>query len=222
MKIKHTFAAIAIMVSAGAFGVANAEVLDVKVKPNVNANIQASTTVNANMQNKSTTTNSNTSANTNTNANAKVDADADADAKIKVTAESHRSTIATFVKSLLSVADRDGGIGSQVRVVANSQNDSASTTAAAMAKVEKRGSLRTFFFGSDYKNIGVIRSELSTTTNNIVRLKNLLNLTSDASVRADINNQITALELIQAKIEAFLELNESKFSLFGWLNKSEK
>lgn len=54
-------------------------------------------------------------------------------------------------------------------------------------------SLQTFFFGSDYKNLGVIRSELATTTNNINKLKSLLDQTINDADRAELNTQIQSL-----------------------------
>lgn len=137
----------------------------------------------------------------------------------RITSESHRSVVATFVHSLLAVADREGGIGAQVRTVAQSQNDSASTTVTAMTKVDERGSFHIFLTGSDYKNLGVIRSEIATTSANIAKLKVLLSQTKSDMDRAELNVQIKALEDEQVKIEAYVKTNENKFSLFGWLNR---
>ncbi|MFZ2049277.1 MAG: hypothetical protein WAV25_03215 [Minisyncoccia bacterium] len=135
------------------------------------------------------------------------------------TSENHRSAVASFVQSLLKVADREGGIGRQVREIAKSQNDSASTTVKAIREVEDRGTLRTFLFGSDYRNLGAVRSELSRTSSNIEKLKTLLNQTTIAADRVEINAQITALEAEQVKVDAFVKEHEDTFSLFGWFNK---
>lgn len=131
--------------------------------------------------------------------------------------ESHRSAVATFVQNLLKVADRDPGIGEQVRVVAQAQNDSAKKAVDAMKKVEGRGGFKTFFIGSDYKNIGIVRSEMVTTLNQIEQLKKLAGEAYANADKASIEAQIVALEAEQAKLESFLKSKESKFSLFGWL-----
>src|ERR1035437_2312565 len=47
------------------------------------------------------------------------------------TAEDHRSAVATFVQSLLAIADRKGNLGEQVRVIAQAQKDSEATTTNA-------------------------------------------------------------------------------------------
>jgi hypothetical protein len=124
--------------------------------------------------------------------------------------------VATFVQNLLDVANREGGIGAQVRVIAQEQNDSASTSARAITNVENKGKFSTFFFGSDYTSLGQLRSEMVTTQNNIDQLKNLLSkVTSDAN-KAELSAQITVLENSQVQTDAFVKAHENSFSLFGW------
>ncbi len=77
------------------------------------------------------------------------------------TANEERSVVASFVQNLLTIANREKGIGSEVKVIAQEQEDSASTTAQAMINVENRGSFVKFLFGADYKSIGIIRSEIA-------------------------------------------------------------
>jgi len=137
----------------------------------------------------------------------------------QITAEAHRSSVATFVQSLLKVADRERGIGAQVRVIAKAQSDSASTSAEAIAKVEKRSALQTFLFGSDYRNLGVLRSEIATTTNNIRQLKDLLDKATSVADKAELSAQIQVLEDSQAKLEAYVEAQENVFSFFGWFSR---
>lgn len=170
---------------------------------------QGNATSTSERNNRATTTSERNGAATSTEANDKG----------QLNAASHRSTVATFVQSLLDIANREGGIGSQVRIIAQNQNDSATTTASAITKVEERSSLRTFFFGSDYKNLGIIRSELATTSNNIAQLKTLLsNVTTDAD-RSLLTTQIQGLEAEQTKINTYIKAHEDVFSLFGWFTK---
>jgi flagellin-like hook-associated protein FlgL len=139
----------------------------------------------------------------------------------QITAEEHRSTVASFVKSLQDVADIEGesGIGDQVRVVAQAQNDSASTSAEAITKVKNRSKWQTFLFGSDYKNLGKLRSEMVTTQNNIDQLNNLITKAKYNMDKAELTNQIKVLENTKTEIEAFIKTKESSFSLLGWLVK---
>jgi len=137
--------------------------------------------------------------------------------KGQINAEEHRSTVANFVQGLLGVADREqGGIGEQVRVIAQQQNDSDATTSQAMEKVQTRNKIKTFLIGSDYKNLGALRSETVQTRN---RLDQLNRLIQNATDTAEIQTQIQTLEQEQTKIENFIKAQEGKFSLFGWLSK---
>jgi hypothetical protein len=131
----------------------------------------------------------------------------------------HRSAVASFVQSLLADSERDGGIGAEVRAVAESQNESASTTAEAIAKVESRSKIWTVLFGTDWKNIGMLRSQIAKTDSDAARLERALSQTPDSSVKADLAAQLTALKTEQAKVTAFVESHEKAFSLFGWFTK---
>jgi hypothetical protein len=137
----------------------------------------------------------------------------------QINAEQHRSAVANFVQSLLQVADREGGIGQQVRVIAQQQNQSASTTIQAMEKVQTRSKIKIFFFGSDYKNLGTLRSEMVQTRNRLEQLNRLVENVQNEGDKTELQNQIQTLEQEQIKIESFIKAEEGRFSLFGWLIK---
>ncbi len=74
----------------------------------------------------------------------------------QINAEEHRSTVSNFVQNLLQIADREGGIGEQVRVIAQQQNESNATTTKAIEKVQSRNKIKTFlkkYTSSDYPKI---------------------------------------------------------------------
>jgi len=137
----------------------------------------------------------------------------------QVNVEQYRSTIANAVRSLLQVADRQGGIGQQVRTIAQQQNQSATTTIKAMEKVQTRSKVKTFFLGSDYKNLGTLRSEMVQTQNRLEQLNKLMTSVQNEGDKTELQNQIQTLEQEQTKIESFINVREGKFSLFGWLAK---
>ena len=136
-----------------------------------------------------------------------------------LTAESHRSAIATFVQTLRATAERDGGIGAKVRVVAQSQSDAASTTIDAMTKIENRNKAASFFFGTDWKSAGAIRSAIAQNDADIRNLEKLVSVTSNASVRAELEAEIETLENARKDLEDFVTSHEEKFSLLGWFTK---
>ncbi|MDP4007817.1 MAG: hypothetical protein Q8P68_01365 [Candidatus Peregrinibacteria bacterium] len=139
--------------------------------------------------------------------------------KGQATAESHRSAVASFVQSLLAVADREGGIGAQVKVVAQQQKDSQEAVAGEINAVENRSPLKTFFLGTDYKNVGALRSEMVKTRNDIAQLTRLAAKAENPEDKTALETQIQSLEQEAKKIDTFITDNESQFSLFGWAVK---
>jgi hypothetical protein len=133
----------------------------------------------------------------------------------QVNGAEQRSTVATFVQTLLNVADREqGGIGEQVRVVARQQNETKDKVADAIDKVRNRSKVKVFLIGTDYKNIGQLRREMVKTRNQIDWLNRLLDKTTSEESKTALQGQIQTLEQEQQKIEDFLKANESKFKKF--------
>lgn len=136
----------------------------------------------------------------------------------QIQTQEHRSAVADFVQSLERVADDKFGIGQQVRTIAQEQNQSAETTVQAMEKVQTRNRIKAFFLGSDYKNLGALRSEMVKTRNRLEQLNRLMENVGEEE-KTELQNKIQAMEQEQEKIESFIKENESKFSLFGWVAK---
>jgi len=137
----------------------------------------------------------------------------------QITAAEHRSVVANFVQSIVHLAGREGGIGEQVRLIAQQQNQSEATTTEAIDKIENRSKIATFLIGSDYKNLGALRSEMVQTRNRLAHLTNLMGKAKNASSTDEMQLQIQTLGQEQTKIETFIKAQEGKFSLFGWLLK---
>ncbi len=130
--------------------------------------------------------------------------------------EMHRSVVSKAVESLLKTAAKDGGIGAEVKAIATEQQDSSARAADAMKAVEARGKWKTLFLGSDYKNLGALRSELVTTQNHIDRLMKAKERTASTSVKAELDAEIAALQKSKEAAEKFVKDHESSISLFGW------
>lgn len=135
----------------------------------------------------------------------------------QVNVEAHSITVSNFVQTLLKTAEKsEPGIGKQVRIIAEEQNDSSTTTEEALKKIQTRNKIKTFLIGTDYKNLGALRSEMVQTRN---RLEKLNKVITKATTTPEIQKQIQTLEQEQIKIENFVKAQENKFSLFGWLVK---
>lgn len=139
--------------------------------------------------------------------------------KGKVDAESHRSVVAEFVHSLTAVADRNGGIGQEVRTIAQQQNQIKDKSSDIIYAVQSRSKIKTFFIGTSYKNLGELRSQTVQTRNQIEQLKKLMENVLNEADKTELQNQIQALEQEQTDINNFIADNENKFSLFGWAVK---
>ncbi|MCR4311049.1 MAG: hypothetical protein NUV54_00550, partial [Candidatus Taylorbacteria bacterium] len=133
--------------------------------------------------------------------------------------EQHKSSVANVVEDLTSLAGKSQNIGEEVSAVAKEQESSNERATEAIKVIEERGGFKTFLFGTDYKNIGALRSEVVTTQNSVERLTKAMDRVTDDSVKTDLDTQIKALEEANTNALNFIQTNESKFSLFGWFMK---
>ncbi len=131
----------------------------------------------------------------------------------------HGSVISNLATELNRIANRDGGIGKDLREVAKEQNESKNEEVDAMDQVENRSSWKTFFIGTDYKNLGILRSSLVKTANQIDRLTKAKARAADSAIVTELDKQITLLKAEKDKIELFIKDNEVRFSVFGWFIK---
>ena len=140
--------------------------------------------------------------------------------KGQIKAQEHRSMVANFVQELLETADdMEGGVGEQVRTIARQQNQAEEKTIQAMETVQNRNRVKTFLIGSDYKNLGALRSEMVQTRNRLRQLNQLMENVENEEARLRLENQIQEMEQEQTRIEEFIKGEEGRFSLFGWLVK---
>ncbi|MEI6528418.1 MAG: hypothetical protein WCO10_01965 [bacterium] len=131
-------------------------------------------------------------------------------------AENHRSEVSKYVQGIVRAAERDGGIGKQVRDIAREQGSTTDRVKNEMDQIEHRSAVKTFLIGTDYKNIGALRSEIVQTRNRIEQMTRLTENLASSTEKADMLKEIQSLDQSQTKLENFIKANENKFSLFGW------
>lgn len=139
--------------------------------------------------------------------------------EVEMIIKNHGKNVSDFVKTLLNVADRNNNIGEQVRIVAREQASSTENVVKAMEKVQTRSKFKTFLIGTDYKNLGAIRSEIAQTNSRLSQLDRDLEKITTSSDKTAIMEKIDSLKEEQTKLESFIKTNEGKFSLFGWFVK---
>ncbi|MDD2730554.1 MAG: hypothetical protein PHW33_00300 [Candidatus Portnoybacteria bacterium] len=165
-----------------------------------------------------TSVNSNASASPSVSANASV-SPVGSRVRGQVTAQEHRSVVVDFLQGLSQVIEGDKGIGEQVSLIAQEQIRGESTTTKAIEKIQTRNKVKTFFFGTDYKNTGALRSEMVQTRNRIEQLTRLMEQTQGEEAKLTLQAQIQTMQQEQERIENFIEEEENTFSLFGWFVK---
>lgn len=132
-------------------------------------------------------------------------------------AKTYKNSVAQFVHNLKEVADLEGGIGQQVRVVAQAQNDAQPKIENAMSKIEGRGKFAKFLVGPDYSSLKEVESAIATNQNNINALKTALATVNDPTVKLILQDQITFFEGQNQKLQNFVTQSGGGVSLFGWL-----
>ncbi len=133
--------------------------------------------------------------------------------------DDQKSAVSIVVKNLLSIAGRDGGIGADVRLVAQEQASTSAQVKADMDELNSESKVKVFLFGPNYKNLGELRSSIVTTQNHIERLKKAEQRTTSTSTKAELAVQIKALEDVASSTDVFIKANESKLSVLGWFVK---
>lgn len=128
----------------------------------------------------------------------------------------YRSDVANFVRELKDVAGKDRNIGEEVRQIAKEQEESVEEVESAKEAVEEKGWFRVFLIGTDYKNIGVLRSRIVTTENHLQRLVKAIDRTTDPETKSELEKQVIELQDIKLEVEAFIKDHESQFSILGW------
>jgi len=130
-----------------------------------------------------------------------------------------RSRVAIAVQEMLFVADRNQGIGQQIREVAQAQNQNQVQMEDALDQVKNRGRLKKFFFGPDYKTLNSVEERLTNHEEKLGQLKQIASQITNEADAAKLQEQIAIMEQVKEELQKEVEGESGGFSLFGWLNK---
>ncbi|MFH1822936.1 MAG: hypothetical protein ABH830_04515, partial [Patescibacteria group bacterium] len=130
-----------------------------------------------------------------------------------------RSQVSNAVQEMLQVADRQGGIGEQVRLIAQQQNQGEEQMEQAMEIVKNRGRLKKFLLGPDYKNLETVEEKLNQFDEQLENLKDLSETVENSSDQETLTNQITIMEQVRNQLQNEVMVEKKSFGLFGWLIK---
>lgn len=140
-------------------------------------------------------------------------------AQVKSMGENRRSQVANAVQTMLQVADRSGGVGERIRVIAQNQNQNQQEMEAGLEKVQTRSRAMKFLFGPDYKQVRAVEKRMEEYSAEVEKLKQAMEQLSNVSDQTVIAGQIAIMEQAREELQAELSGQKKVFSLFGWLAK---
>lgn len=131
-------------------------------------------------------------------------------------AEEHMSAVAEKVQELQQIRE-EGGLGEQVRQIAQEQSTAQDTIKQNVDKLNSRSALKKFILGSDYTAIKNLKNQLTA---------NKLRITQLEELKTQLINQDDVI-IIQSTIETLIQQNtilenqikteEGTKSMFGWM-----
>ncbi|KKP70698.1 MAG: hypothetical protein UR69_C0003G0037 [Candidatus Moranbacteria bacterium GW2011_GWE2_35_2-] len=133
--------------------------------------------------------------------------------------EQRRSKVANTVQSMLQIADQDGGVGQQLKAIAQNQNQNQLKLEQNVEKIQIRGGFTKFFVGPDYGKIKDTQKILEQNKEQIRQLNQIRTQLSNQGDQQQLTEQINILEQVNQEIEILLADAQEGFSLFGWFNK---
>ncbi|PLX27702.1 hypothetical protein C0583_00480 [Candidatus Parcubacteria bacterium] len=134
-------------------------------------------------------------------------------------ATQRRSKVSNAVQEMLQVAERNQGVGKQIRTIAQNQNQNQSEIESTLENVKNRGRLKKFFFGPNYKYLNLAEGKLATHEEKLAELKELASKITNEEDRQILEEQIAVMEEVSKELGEEIVAQGKGFSLFGWLNK---
>lgn len=140
------------------------------------------------------------------------------------TAKQHKKIITQVVTKLEEVSKTEKGagnkeVGEEIAEVAETEEEIAAETVEAIDAVESKPKWQVLLFGSDYKNLGQLRSSLAHNTNSIRKLTRNTASVTESSSSAQVQSQLSVLELERERILNVIRTNEDQFSILGWVSR---
>jgi len=144
--------------------------------------------------------------------------------KGETNAQIHKEKNEKVVKELEKVATQEKSAGNteisnQIEQVVQEQEQIQEQAMEAISEVEDRGKVKTFLLGTDYKNLGQLRSNLVQNRNQIRKLTQTMSQVQNEGEQTLLQAQLETLMQERERIKTVITTNESGFSLFGWVSR---
>lgn len=138
------------------------------------------------------------------------------DSSIKVL-EQRRNMVANAVQEIIKVAERNGGVGQQIKTIAQTQTQNQEKLETGIQKIQSRSGFTKFFIGPNYGEIKSSKKLLGQNKEQIQELNQIRTQVVDQGDQLQILEQIQIIERANQQIETLLNEAQKGFSLFGWM-----
>jgi vacuolar-type H+-ATPase subunit I/STV1 len=125
--------------------------------------------------------------------------------------------VSNAVQEMLQVADRNEGVGQQVKIIAQEQNQNQEKIEKSLEKVQNRNIIAKFLIGPNYGEINNIEKKLEQNTKQIKQLNEIKNQLINEGDQQKLTQQIQVFEQAKLEIENALKSSQGGVSLFGWM-----
>lgn len=119
-------------------------------------------------------------------------------------------------KGLKDVASREPELEADLVELAEDLEENQVEVAGSVKKFENQNKAKTFLMGTDYKNLGQLRSSMVQNRNQIRQLTQLIDQTEDGEIKTALQEELRLMAQEREDINNLIKEEESTFSLFGW------
>ncbi|MCK4918329.1 MAG: hypothetical protein KAS02_00895 [Candidatus Pacebacteria bacterium] len=130
-----------------------------------------------------------------------------------------RNRVANAVQEMEGIAIRNAGLGTQIRTLAQNQNENQNQMEDALQAAQQRSGFAKFLIGPNYGQLKDVEERLENHNQNLEELKELRNQIQISSDQVLLDQQIQTMEEIKVELEEAVGEEQRGFSLFGWLNR---
>ncbi len=131
--------------------------------------------------------------------------------------EQRRSEVANAVQKIIQVAEKNSGIGQQVKTIAQTQVQSQEKLEASLQRVQERTGFIKFLIGPNHSEINNANKLLEQNREQIKQLDEIQNQLANKGDKQKLTEQVQLLEQTNQEIEDSLSISQKGFSLFGWI-----
>ena len=132
---------------------------------------------------------------------------------------SRRSRVSSAAQSRMEVAERNQGIGQQIRNITQNQVQTQEQAEDALEMAQQRKGFMKFLIGPDYGQLKTVEDRLEQHNQNLEELKVLRDDVEGVEDATLFDEQIQVMESVKQELEGELEVAGAGFSLFGWMNR---